>query len=94
MLLVEKAIEKLTNKKKMPFLSIAKDGVTVTLQTRKYTATKKANKYLSAVAMVITKGNLAHRIIGNVIVKVDNRPTPTKLFTNEEKAIAWLQKFK
>ena len=37
---MEEAIERLTSGNITPFLTIAKEGVSVTLETRKYTATK------------------------------------------------------
>ncbi len=91
--LVKEALEKLTNKKRTPLLFIGKNGITPTLDVRKYTSTKEANKYLSAMAILVLKGNIAHSLFGNMILNIDKRPMPTKLFINEGKAISWLQTF-
>ena len=91
--LMEAAIETLTKKKKIPFLFLGKEGVEPTLEARKYSSSEKANKYISAIAIVIEKGNLAHKIFGNILLTIDKRPNPIKIFTTENKAISWLSKY-
>ena len=54
---------------------------------------KKGNQYISAMAILIKEGNIAHRLYGNMILTLDKRPMPSKLFIHEGKAISWLQKF-
>ena len=93
-LLIQSATKKLTEEKKTPLLLIGERGVQPTIEVRKYASTEEANKYISAMAILIIEGNIAHRLFGNMILNLDKRPMPTKLFFNEQKAIAWLQKFK
>ena len=83
---MEAAIETLTKKKKIPFLFLGKEGVEPTLEARKYSSSEKANKYISAIAIVIEKGNLAHKIFGNILLTIDKRPNPIKIFTTENKS--------
>ena len=90
---INHSIEKLTQKKKLPLLLIGSNGIQPTLEVRKYGSTKRANKYTSALAIVISKRNLAQRILGNFIVNVDKRPMPTKIFTNEKDAKFWIDKY-
>ena len=92
-LLIHSATKELT-KKKTPLLLIGERVVQPTIEVRKYASTEEANKHISAMAILIIEGNIAHRLFGNMILNLDKRPMPTKLFFNEKKAIAWLQKFK
>ena len=93
-LLIQSATKELTEEKKTPLLLIGERGVQPTIEVRKYASTEEANKHISAMAILIIEGNIAHRLFGNMILNLDKRPMPTKLFFNEKKAIAWLQKFK
>jgi hypothetical protein len=45
----------------------------------------------SAVAMVV--GTQLSRMMGNLFIRVNRPPFPTRLFDNEASAVAWLQKF-
>ena len=91
--LIQQGVKELTKEKNTPFLINGNHGVQPTLEVRKYGSTKKGNKYISALAIFIIKGNIAHRLYGNMILNLDKRPIPTKLFTNKEKAIKWLKQF-
>lgn len=42
----------------------------------------------SAVAILI--GSPVSRVIGNFFLRLNNHQVPTKLFTNEDQAVAWL----
>ena len=92
-LLIKKATKELTKEKRTPLLLIGKRGVQPTIEVRKYGSTEEANKYISAMAILIIEGNIAHRLYGNMILTLDKRPMPSKLFVNKEKAIQWLEKF-
>jgi len=60
---------------------------------------KQARHYLASMgATLVTAGALItpsaiSRTMGNLFLKVDRPPVPTKLFTSMEKAHAWLRKF-
>ena len=91
---MQKGIKELSKEKDIPLLLIGKRGVQPTLEVRKYGSTNKANKYISAMAILIIEENIAHRLYGNMILTLDKRPMPSKLFVNKEKAIEWLTKHK
>lgn len=75
----------------MPHLVIACPGMTSDKEVRDYGADKKAYQYTSATAIVCN--TLAHRILGNFFIKIQQPPVPTKMFATEEKAMSWLMKF-
>lgn len=60
---------------------------------------KQARQYLASMgATLVTAGALItpsaiSRTMGNIFLKVDRPPVPTRLFTSEEKAVEWLRKF-
>jgi hypothetical protein len=91
---MQKGIKELSKEKYIPLLLIGKRGVQPTLEVRKYGSTEKANKYISAMAILIIEGNIAHRLYGNMILTLDKRPMPSKLFVNKEKAIQWLSQYR
>ena len=91
---MQKGIKKLTKEQNIPLLLIGKRGVQPTIEVRKYGSTEKANKYISAMAILIIEGNIAHRLYGNMILTLDKRPMPSKLFVNKEKAIQWLSQYR
>jgi hypothetical protein len=62
-------------------------------------STGAARKYMATVgAAQVTAGALitgspVNKAIGNLFLKIDLPPVPTKLFTSEEKARLWLRQF-
>ena len=62
-------------------------------------STGAARKYLATMgATLVTAGALItasgiNKTIGNLFLKVDQPPVPTRLFTNEEKAKIWLRQY-
>lgn len=60
----------------------------VTKEFRDYCATAEAAAYTKAVAILVGSG--FSRIAGNLYLNFNKPKNPTKLFTNEEKAIEWL----
>jgi len=57
---------------------------------REYYAGPEAMEYTLAIAVLIGSG--AGRVIGNLFLAVSAPKTPTRLFTDETEAIAWLLK--
>ena len=57
---------------------------------RKYLATTGATL---VTAGALLTGSVLNKTIGNLFLKIDMPPVPTKLFTNEEKAKLWLRQF-
>jgi hypothetical protein len=88
---VNEEIGKLTNGKAMPQLFVACPGLSVSREVRDWGVTDIANQYTLSSAVVCNL--LAHRIIGNFIIRVQKPPRPTRMFTNFPDAIEWLSTF-
>lgn len=88
---VNKEIGKLTKGKAMPQLFVASPGLSVSREVRDWGVTEVANKYTLSSAVVYNL--LAHRIIGNFLIRVQKPPRPTRMFTNYPDAIEWLSTF-
>lgn len=81
-------IGRLTNYTAMPQLFIACPGLTVSKEVRNWGVTETANKYTLVSGIVCNQ--LAHRILGNFIIKVQKPPRPTQMFASFEDAVRWL----
>ena len=60
--------------------------------SRKYFTTPEALHNVPAGAFLIN--SLVSRLAGNIFIRIDKPIVPTKLFTDEKKALKWLKKFK
>lgn len=47
--------------------------------------------FKNAICKAIVAKNMAHRLIGNFFIKMQNPPVPMKLFNSEEKAVQWVK---
>jgi len=63
----------------------------ITQEARKHFASPEVNTVCKACAALIDSP--VSRMIGNFFLKLNKPATPTRLFTAEEKAIAWLKAF-
>jgi len=61
-------------------------------KARKYLATKEAVECITAGAMLLD--NEIMKLAGNIFIKIDQPLIPTKLFTDTDKALLWLQSYK
>ena len=66
--------------------------VSIDLQTHKFMASKEALNCISASAFVIR--GLINRMLMDVFVTLFKPIVPTASFTDEEKAVEWLEKYK
>lgn len=63
-------------------------------------ATGSARKYLASMGSTLVTadalviGSPATKTIGNIFIKVDSPPVPTKLFVSEQKAKEWLTQYR
>jgi hypothetical protein len=61
--------------------------------------THEASEYMMSLGSTLTKANAfmtgswVSRVLGNLILAFDKPEIPTRLFTSEEKARKWLQRF-
>lgn len=83
---------KLTAGKTMPLYADIRGLISIDTISRKYLAGEEAIKNLSAGAIHIN--GLISKLAGNIFITVEKPPIPTKLFTDRDKAIGWLEKFK
>lgn len=60
-------------------------------EVRDYFASDEITALANASAMLLKSG--ISKIVGNIFLKFNNPGYPTKLFTNEAKAIEWLKTF-
>ncbi len=81
----------LSGGKKAPILIIGGAYSTVTKDARDFMATEESLKYSLCEAFLLKY--LAQRILINFYIKVNKPIVPTKMFTNEDKAIEWLKAF-
>lgn len=61
-------------------------------KARKYMATKEAVQYIIAGAFLLD--NEIMKLAGNIFIQIDKPLIPTKLFTDKDKALLWLQDYK
>lgn len=83
---------KLTDGKTMPLYTDIRGLISIDTISRKYLAGGEAIKNLSAGAIRVN--GLISKLAANIFIVVEKPPVPTKLFTDRDKAIAWLEKFK
>ena len=62
--------------------------------------TREARRYMATIGATLVKagalitGSAMNRALGNIFLKIDKPQVPTKLFTEESKARAWLQQYR
>jgi hypothetical protein len=88
---IVEAIGTLGKQKQYPVLMTTVHDSSVNSEARFYAASKEANIYTTALAVVVQ--NIAQTIIGNTYIKINKPIKPTKLFTKQEDAIIWLKTF-
>jgi hypothetical protein len=60
-------------------------------EAREYLSSPEAGKIQSACALIV--GSAVSRLVGNFFLGLNKTPFPTKLFTDEAKAVEWLKTF-
>jgi len=77
--------------KKAPLLITLDEFAIPPAETREFWAKKDSCPYASADAYVAV--NLGHRIMGSAYLKFNRPGRPTKIFSSQENAVAWLRTF-
>jgi len=77
---------------KWPWLVDLRGIVAVEAAARKYFAGAETAKATSALALLL--GSPVSRVIGNFMLGINKPIFPTKVFTSEPEALAWLQSFR
>lgn len=60
--------------------------------TMKYYKTKETIQYVSSAAFI--SGSALSTLAGNIFLSLEKPLIPTKLFTDEDRALEWLEKYK
>jgi len=89
---VAKETNEMINYKKCFMCSVIGEDVTIDKAVREKGTTPEALAYTKASAIV--QNSLAHRILGNFIIKVQRPSVPTKLFNDIHVALTWLNKLR
>ena len=83
---------KMTNKVSYPMFVDLRGMKYITRDAREELKKGDGIKYVTAGAFLIN--NTIIRILSDYFIKFDKPPIPIKLFTDQEKALQWLQQFK
>jgi len=75
-----------------PVLVDIRNLVSIDSQSRKYFASREASKLILAGAIYMD--NPLAKWMGNIFLMIDTPITPARLFTDKDKALEWLQRFK
>jgi hypothetical protein len=86
-----KKMGEMVNYKPVPMLAKHEDFALPGKENRDYWAKKESCPYSKADAFMI--GSVALRLIANFYLRVNKPERPTKMFTNEKDAVAWLKTF-
>lgn len=83
---------KVSNGVSHPMLLDVRNLVSTDRTTMKYYKTKEVVQYVTAAAIIT--GNSITSLAGNIFLTLEKPLIPTKLFTDEKKALEWLEKYK
>lgn len=86
------AKDKLCGGKPHTTVFVAGNYSSLSQEARAFASTKEA--YGAAIAKSIVAKSLSTRLMGNFFIRFNNPPAPTRLFSNEADAIAWLNEMR
>ncbi len=84
-------LKQLTGGKRAPYIIDIRGVHSVTREARDTASTAEALSITNSTALLI--GSPISRVIGNFFMGLNKPPYPLRLFTSEEKAMAWLKGF-
>ncbi|MCB0847966.1 MAG: hypothetical protein KDE26_32150, partial [Bacteroidetes bacterium] len=82
----------LTKGRRVPLFSDIRNMLSVSPETRTYTNSEEVVGSFTAVGMLV--GNVFSRVIGSFIVGINRPSYPVRLFTDEDKALEWLKRYR
>jgi hypothetical protein len=85
------AVKLLAQGRKVPVMVDITEVKGANREAREYLSSPEAGKIQSACALLV--GSALSRLVGNFFLGLNKTPFPTKLFTDEAKAIEWLKTF-
>jgi len=80
---------KINKGKRLPLFVDTKTMRSLAREARKYYAGEEAAKVASAVAIIV--GTPVSRVLGNFYLGLSNPHLPSRLFSSENEALAWLK---
>lgn len=83
---------KLNKGKRRPLFIDTKTMKSMSRETRKYYAGEEAAKVASAAAIIV--GTPVSRVLGNFYLGLSNPHLPSRLFSSEDEALAWLKGYR
>jgi hypothetical protein len=86
-----KKMGEMVNHKQVPMLARHQDFALPGKANRDYWSTKGSCPYSKADAFIV--GSMAFQLIANFYLKFNKPERPTKMFSDEKEAIAWLKTF-
>ncbi|MCB0837786.1 MAG: hypothetical protein KDD99_14035 [Bacteroidetes bacterium] len=86
------AMKYLTKGRRVPLFSDIRNMLSVSPETRTYTNSEEVVGSFTAVGMLV--GNVFSRVIGSFIVGINRPSYPVRLFTDEDKALEWLKRYR
>lgn len=87
-----KAVNDLYNGHKFPLLVNITEINSITKEARSYFAVNDRETHITAFA-IVGKSEVG-KVIANFFFKLNRVAVPARMFTNEEKALIWLEKYK
>jgi hypothetical protein len=85
------AYEKVNQGKRLPLFIDTMTMRSLSREARHYYASEEAAAVASAAAIII--GSPVSRVLGNFYLGLSNPHLPSRLFTDEDEALAWLRGF-
>ncbi len=79
----------MVNNLKLPVLADSRQVTYHSKEVREFYASREMGDHISAMAVLVE--SFATKLIGNFFIRVNKPHFPTKLFTDEKEAIAWLK---
>ncbi len=83
---------KVSNGITRPAILDARNFVSIDRATMKYYKTKETVQHVTSAAFLT--GSALSSLAGNIFLTLEKPLVPTKLFTDEKKALEWLEKYK
>lgn len=77
--------------KRRPTFIDSKKLKSISRDARHFYASDEVAAYISAIAIIV--GTPVSKVFGNCFLAIKNRKVPTRLFTSDDAALAWLKGF-
>ena len=85
------AFRQVCDGKRLPAFIDSKHLKSISREARQYYASDEVAAFVSAIAIIV--GTPVSKVFGNCFLAIRNRKVPTRLFTSDDAALAWLKRF-